>query len=604
MPQAFDVQNPPFDRLSHDEISTLRAALDIGYFPPGDTIIAAGQRSESLHVVIKGRVEERDGDTIESGLGPKDTFDARSLVHGPAGTSFVAAEETLCYLLPKAVVIDLIAKNPGFAAFFYSEISRKLRSYDRRDREGVDSALRAHVRDVRYHAAIFVDGGLSIQAAGQIMQDRNNNTLFVRDGERVGIVTGANLAKAFVVDRKPLEAPVREVSHFEVVSIGVDDFVFAAVIAMTRHNKRRLAVRSDGEYVGVLEDIDILGLVAGNPQLIPGQIEQARVPADLKSCALDIQSQVERLHRQGARVEVIAEITSDLNRRLFAKLFDMIAPVSIRQHGCLLVMGSEGRGEQTVRTDQDNGLLLAQPVPEADLQAFRDAFTAALESFGFPPCPGDVMVRNPRWSQPIDDFIKQVEGWVRASDEEGPMNLGIFFDAVSVTGHHELLDCAKTEMIDLMRGETAHLARFARAIDLFGGASAGVLTSIMASVGVGSDEIDVKKAGTFPIVHGVRTLAIDQGIREVSTARRIEVLADAGLFGADLGRELTSALGYFMEIRLRSQLAAMATGRRERESIVKLGELTTRDRDLLRDALRVVKRFREIVRNRYHLSVF
>lgn len=604
MPQAFDVQNPPFDRLSHDEIGTLRAALDIGYFPPGDTIIAAGQRSESLHVVIKGRVEERDGDTIESGLGPKDTFDARSLVHGPAGTSFVAAEETLCYLLPKAVVIDLIAKNPGFAAFFYSEISRKLRSYDRRDREGVDSALRAHVRDVRYHAAIFVDGDLSIQAAGQIMQDRNNNTLFVRDGERVGIVTGANLAKAFVVDRKPLEAPVREVSHFEVVSIGVDDFVFAAVIAMTRHNKRRLAVRSDGEYVGVLEDIDILGLVAGNPQLIPGQIEQARVPAELKSCALDIQSQVERLHRQGARVEVIAEITSDLNRRLFAKLFDMIAPVSIRQHGCLLVMGSEGRGEQTVRTDQDNGLLLAQPVPEADLQAFRDAFTAALESFGFPPCPGDVMVRNPRWSQPIDDFLKQVEGWVRASDEEGPMNLGIFFDAVSVTGHHELLDRAKTEMIDLMRGETAHLARFARAIDLFGGASAGVLTSIMASVGVGSDEIDVKKAGTFPIVHGVRTLAIDQGIREVSTARRIEVLAEAGLFGADLGRELTSALGYFMEIRLRSQLAAMATGRRERESIVKLGELTTRDRDLLRDALRVVKRFREIVRNRYHLSVF
>jgi CBS domain-containing protein len=267
-------------------------------------------------------------------------------------------------------------------------------------------------------------------------------------------------------------------------------------------------------------------------------------------------------------------------------------------------MGSEGRGEQTVRTDQDNGLLLAQPVPEADLQTFRDDFTAALESFGFPPCPGDVMVRNPRWSQPIDDFLRQIEGWVRASDEDGPMNLGIFFDAVSVTGHHELLDRAKTEMIELMRGETAHLARFARAIDLFGGASAGVLTSIMASVGVGSDEIDVKKTGTFPIVHGVRTLAIDQGIREVSTGRRIEVLAEAGLFGADLGRELTSALGYFMEIRLRSQLAAMATGRRERESIVKLGELTTRDRDLLRDALRVVKRFREIVRNRYHLSVF
>ncbi|RAI45410.1 DUF294 nucleotidyltransferase-like domain-containing protein [Rhodoplanes roseus] len=604
MPQAFDAQNPPFDRLSHDEIGTLRAAIDIGYFPPGETVIAAGQRSEHLHVVIKGRVAERDGDTLESGLGPKDTFDARSLVHGPAGTTFVAAEETLCYLLPKAVVLDLIGRNPGFAAFFYSEISRKLRSYERRDHEGVDSTLRAHVREVRFRPAVFVDGSTTLHDAGQIMQDRNNNTLFVRDGDRVGIVTGANLAKAFVVDRKPLEAPVREVCHFEVVSIGLDDFVFAAVIAMTRHNKRRLAIRGEGGYVGVLEDIDILGLVAGNPQLIPGQIEQARAPADLKSCALDIQSQVERLHRQGARVEVIAEITSDLNRRLFAKLFDMIAPPSIRENGCLMVMGSEGRGEQTVRTDQDNGLLLARPVPEEDLAAFRTAFSGALESFGFPPCPGDVMVKNPRWSQPADDFLVQVEGWIRSPAEDGPMNLGIFFDAVSVTGHPELLDRAKTAMIDMMRGETAYLARFARAIDLFAGASAGMLTSFMASVGVGSDEIDVKKSGTFPIVHGVRTLAIDQGIREVSTARRIDALAEAGLFGADLGRELSSALSYFMEIRLRAQLAAIATGRRERESIVRLGELTTRDRDLLRDALRVVKRFREIVRNRYHLSVF
>ncbi|MTW18240.1 cyclic nucleotide-binding domain-containing protein [Rhodoplanes serenus] len=604
MPQAFDAQNPPFDRLSHAEIGTLRAALDIGYFPPGEPIIATGQRSEHLHVVIKGRVEERDGETIESSLGPKDTFDARSLVHGPAGTAFVAAEETLCYLVPKAVVLDLVARNTGFAAFFYSEISRKLRSYHRRDQEGVDQALRAHVRDVRYHAAIFVDGTMPIEACGHLMQERNNNTLFVRDGARTGIVTGANLAKAFVVDKKPLDAPVREVCHFDVVSIGLDDFVFAAVIAMTRHNKRRLAIRGEDGYVGVLEDIDILGLVAGNPQLIPGQIEQARTPEDLKPCVLDIQAQVERLHRQGARVEVIAEITSDLNRRLFAKLFDLVAPPSIRAAGCLMVMGSEGRGEQTVRTDQDNGLLLAEPVPEADLAAFRIAFSGALEHYGFPPCPGNVMVKNPVWSQPIGDFLRQLDGWVRSPEEDGPMNLGIFFDAVSVTGHHELLDRTKGALIDLMRGETAYLARFARAIDLFAGASAGRLTAFMASVGVGSDEIDVKKAGTFPIVHGARTLAIDRGIREVSTVRRIEALVDDGLIGADLGRELASALSYFMEIRLRAQLAALATDRRERESIVKLGELTTRDRDLLRDALRVVKRFREIIRNRYHLSVF
>jgi len=605
MPQAFDAQNPPFDRLTHDQISQLRAALDIGYFRPGDAIIEQGQRSENLHIVIKGSVEERDGEKIEAVLGPKDTFDSRSLVHGPAGTSFVAADESLCYLVPKAVVLELIAKNTGFAAFFYSEISRKLRSYAvGRENSGVDSTLRARVRDVRYRPAVFVDGSTTIKQAGRVMRDNNNNTLLIREGDVVGIITGTDLAKRIVLEGHTLSTKIRDVCHFDVASINIDDFIFDAVIAMTHHNKRRLAIESNGQYVGVLEDIDILGLVAGNPQLIPGQIERARAIDDLIPSAGDIQSQVERLHKQGARVEVIAEITSDLNRRLFAKIFNLVASPAIREAGCLMVMGSEGRGEQTVRTDQDNGLLLSHPVPEEELQAFRDGFTDALEKFGFPPCPGNVMVRNPQWSQPIDSFMRQLKSWIIAPTDESPMNLGIFFDAVTVIGPNELLARAKSAMIEMMHGESAYLSRFARAIDQFEGASAGVLTSIMASVGVGSDEIDVKKAGTFPIVHGIRTFAIDVGLKEVSTVQRIEALAANGTLGGELARDLVGALSYFMEIRLRSQLRAMKTGKRELEAIVRLSELTTRDRDLLRDALRVVKRFREVVRSRYHLSVF
>ncbi len=556
-------------------------------------------------MVIKGSVEERDGEKIEAVLGPKDTFDARSLVHGPAGTSFVAADETLCYLLPKALVLELIAKNTGFAAFFYSEISRKLRSYGiARESSGVDSTLRARVRDVRFRPAVFVEGSTTIKQAGRAMREHNNNTLLVREGDAIGIITGTDLAKRIVLDGHTLSTKIRDVCHFDVASINIDDFVFDAVIAMTHHNKRRLAVESNGKFIGVLEDIDILGLVAGNPQLIPGQIERARTVDDLILTAGDIQSQVERLHKQGARVEVIAEITSDLNRRLFAKVFNLIGSPAIREAGCLIVMGSEGRGEQTVRTDQDNGLLLARPVPEADLQSFRDGFTNALEKFGFPPCPGNVMVRNPLWSQPIDSFLRQLKGWIIAPNDESPINLGIFFDAVPVIGKHELLDRAKSAMVEMMHGESAYLSRFARAIDQFEGASAGVLTSIMASVGVGSDEIDVKKAGTFPIVHGVRTFAIDEGLKEVPTVARIEALGAKGMLGAELARDLVGALSYFMEIRLRSQLRAMKTGKRELEAIVRLSEMSTRDRDLLRDALRVVKRFREVVRSRYHLSVF
>ena len=132
MPQSFDIHNPPFDRLTHDEATELRAALDIGYFRPGEVIVERNAASDQLHVIIKGSVEERDGDEVEARLGPKDSFDARAVVHGAAGSRFIAAEETLCYLIPRPAILALIRGNPAFAAFFYSEISRKLDSYSRR----------------------------------------------------------------------------------------------------------------------------------------------------------------------------------------------------------------------------------------------------------------------------------------------------------------------------------------------------------------------------------------------------------------------------------------------------------------------------------------
>lgn len=605
MPQAFDAQNPPFDRLSHQEIEELRRVLDIGYFRPGEVIVEKEKPSENLHVIIKGSVEERDGDELEAVLGQKESFDARALVQGSAGASFVAAEETLCYLAPKQFVLDLIRRNAGFAAFFYSEISHKLASAIRfQETEGVDSVLRARVRDARLHPAVFINGGTSIEAAGATMRDRDTNALYVRDGGRCGVVTGMNLSKAVVLDRAPLETKVRDICHFDVVAVDRDDFVFEALIKMTRHNKRRLAVRANGEYVGMLEDIDILGLVAGNSQLIPGRINRAHSIDDLAGAANDIQAQVERLDRQGVKVEVIAEITSDLNRRLLSRLFELTASPSIRAEGCLMVMGSEGRGEQTVRTDQDNGLLLATAVPEDELQAFRERFSGALERFGFPPCPGNVMVKNPQWSQPIEDFIRQIKTWVMTPDEDSAMNLGIFFDAVAVAGRVELVGRAKTALVDMLRGESAYLARFARAIDLFEGASAGMFTSLMASVGVASGLIHIKKSGTFPIVHGIRTLAIDYGLQETPTVKRVEELVRRGILGEGLGRDLVSALSFFMLLRMRSQIRAIKTGAYEMEAIVRIGELSTRDRDLLRDALRVVKQFREVIRNRYHLSLF
>src|SRR5262249_13212698 len=189
-----------------------------------------------------------------------------------------------------------IVYHSGSASFFYPTPTRKFDNYSRgQDVEGMESVLRARVRDARAHQAVFIDGTATIESAGRLMRERDNNALFVRDAERIGIVTGMNLSKAAVLDRRPLATEGRVAPPFDVVPVEEDDFIFEALILMTRHSKRRLAVKANGSYIGVLEDIDILGLVAGNSQLVPGRIDRAQNVDDLAQAAQDIGRQVERL---------------------------------------------------------------------------------------------------------------------------------------------------------------------------------------------------------------------------------------------------------------------------------------------------------------------
>lgn len=598
MPNAFDFSNPPFDRLTAAEAAAFRAAVDVGYFRPDETIVAAGAAADSLFVVIKGAVEERDGEELVALLGPNDSFDTRAIVQGAAAHSFIAREETLAYLAPKELTLKLMRENARFGSFFYLDISRKLEAEARSQEEARSGSLmRTRIGDLFLHPAAFVDASDTIEFAGRKMREIDSNTLFVRDGARTGIVTGMNLAKAVVLNHTPIEAPIGPIARYDIVALDEDDFVFMALIEMTKSNKRRVAVKRRDAFVGVLEDIDLLGFLAGNAQVIAGRIDRATSTADLRTAAREITEQIRVLRRQDVRVEVIAEIVSDLNRRLIARTFQLVAPPELRAQSCLIVMGSEGRGEQTMRTDQDNGLILAGPVDEAMLNAFRRDFTAALEDYGFPPCPGEVMVRNPFWSKPLADYVENFRRWIALPDENAHMNVAIFYDAAAVAGRVDLLEEAKRALIAAVRDERAYLARFAHAVEAFE-TPIGFFNNLIASEGGGA--LDLKKGGIFPIVHGVRSLALEHGLTETSTDERIARLAEAGVFREDFARDLKQSFHFLMRMRLDAQLEE----EKGRGALVKPAELSSVERDLLRDAFKVVKTFREILRRHFNLGMF
>ncbi len=598
MAPLFDITQAPFDRLTPSEADTTRAALDIGYFRPGETIIARDGAPESLFVVIKGAVEEREGDDLVSLRGPGDCFDSRALVQGSGSNAFVAREETLCHLLPRKLALRLINRNPRFAAFFYRDISRKIDAAARAsDDARVSPMMSCRVRDLRLQPPAEIGAEETIEAAARRMSELGAEALLVRDGERVGIVTKADLADAAILSRLPLDAKVGAIAQFELIAVDSDDFVSRAVVEMTKHNKRRVAVAEQGDYIGILEDIDLLGFFAGNSRLIAQRIDRAGSAHELAPLAAEIQAQIRVLRRLGVKFEVVSEIVSDLNRNLIAKLFRFVAPPSVASKGCLIVMGSEGRGEQTVRTDQDNGLILSEPVPEQDLAEFREAFSRALQRFGFPPCPGRVMVNNPIWSKPIDDYRADFRRWLALGDQDAFINLAIFYDAEAVAGDPELVAWTKAELVDLIANEPVMLAHFARAADAFP-SPIGFFNNLVTSKDHG-EALDLKKGGIFPIVHGVRSLAIEHGLMETNTAKRIEKLAEKGALGREFGRELTEALRYLMTLKLDQQLQEI-----DGSSLVRPAELSTMERDLLRDALQIVKRFRELIRRHFTLAMF
>ena len=291
-------------------------------------------------------------------------------------------------------------------------------------------------------------------------------------------------------------------------------------------------------------------------------------------------------------------LVGELNARLFAKLWSLLAPPALIANSCLIVMGSEGRGEQILKTDQDNGLLLRDGFEAPDLAAIATRFNGALAELGYPPCPGDIMLTNPLWRQPLATFRETIRDWLYGSDPEGPMRLAIFFDASAVAGDATLLQEARDHLDRILAGSDAFVARFAAAADQFseGGSWWSWLTTRRDDT-----QLDLKKIGTFPIVHGVRALALRHRVREVGTAARLQRLVAAGALDAALARDLLDALHCLMGLKLAHQLRQRAAGQVP-GNLLRPADLGTLERDTLHGALAIVRRFRALLVQRFRLD--
>ncbi len=606
MPSAFNFSLSPFDALTPEQQARLRSRIDIAYYPEGAVVLEVGADTTCLWVNIKGHVAQMEGEDTVASHGPEDVWDGRALVAGRSSHRFVATEELLAYQLPRDVLMALVSENATFSALLFSDLGQKLSALsERSSAHELQSLTLSRVDEAFLRPAQVVDAQTDVLSVVRILHAHDARAVLVRDAQAcpptLGIFTHTAVQEALLSGR-PLDAtPVREFARFHLVSVKPSDTLGDALALLTRHRVHRLVVAEGDQVLGLLEALDVFGFLSGHSHQLALQIEAARSIEDLAAAASQMNGLLARLHRSGTRVGLIARLVQDLQARLFERAWALLAPPDLVANSCVLVMGSEGRGEQLLKTDQDNALVLRDGYePPADLVGICARFSEALAAFGYPPCPGQIMVSHAQWRQTQSEFAAQVRQWLLMPDAEALVKLAIFLDAHAVAGDASLLQALQQEARRNATHSDALLARFASAVDAFGN-SQGWWNRLL-HLGEAPTAVRLKKEGIFPLVHGVRSLAFQSGLSETGTIARLDALAARGVISAAQASDWGQCLHFLMGLKLQAGLAELDRDQPV-SGMVDVSRLSTLERDLLKDALAVVRHCKTFLHQHFRLDV-
>lgn len=599
-----DLSQPPFNMLDESGRDQLRRGMDMAYYAHDDIILETGQAGEYVFVIHQGEVAEVDPTlpSSSSRIGHYtrgDLFGAISILNGKSRYRFIAEQACQCYLMPKALFQQLCRDYPDFGNFFRQTLAHKARLMtEKRAEGGVTMAgfMLAQAREcMREPVMVAADAGIS-DAVRQLNERQADSVLVMHEGAP-GMITKTDLLNALVLDGRAHASPVVDIAHFSLVTVTPQQYLFEALVQMTRHKVSRVVVVERDQVKGVVELTDVLSYFSSRSYVVSLQVEQANDLETLAAASQRTPELVKALMAQGVKLRFAMDLLAALNGRIINKAWQFTVDERFHADSCLMVMGSEGRGEQILKTDQDNGLILDDTLEWPELESNMQRLTDTLIQLGYPPCPGNIMVSNPEWVGTVSQWQRRIAHWVEVRDGDSLMKLAIMLDAHAVAGNPALLERVRTTLFEAGAKDDLLLAYFARTTLRF-----STPLTLFGSLKKRQHGIDIKKGGIFPIVHGVRTMALERGIVATSTLDRLDALVENGRLKRHFADDLGEALALFTELRLKQQLEEGESAVTKRSDRVVVQELSSLERDLLREALHIVKDFKQRLSHRYHLE--
>jgi CBS domain-containing protein len=443
-----------------------------------------------------------------------------------------------------------------------------------------------------------------------IMREKNISSVVVcENGAPTGIVTDRDLRNKVVArGDAPRSVAVRTIMNAPLITVGEEDFLFEALYRMSRHGIHRVGVVDvTGKLTGIVTDSDVLRLQTRSPQRMIRDIEEADTVEELKSLHARVQGLVLHLVGTGAATRDLVRMIALLNDRILLRLIALLRKERfphLPEGFAFVVLGSEGRREQTLATDQDNAIILADGLSGEEMAMIEDFSRELIDSLiaiGVPSCPGGIMAKNVEWRRSVKDWTHCLDDWFSNATPENILKGSMFLDLRALWGDSALEKTLKTHIAANLHRNAAFLAhmganvlRFPPPLGWFG----RIKTE---KRGKHRGQFDVKKAGIFAVTEGVKVLALENGFLEGGTRERLQHLGRIGVLDRQAAEDLEATFDFLVFMRLRAQVTAIRAGR-EPSNFISLDHLNRMEKGRLQLALEGVKSFQGFLKRHFRLE--
>ncbi len=467
-----------------------------------------------------------------------------------------------------------------------------------------------HIESVCRTPAITCAPDISVIKAARLMSDQNIAGLVVTEEENpVGILSVRDLRDLIATAGENLAGhKVCDIMHAGVITVRHQAYVFEAIFKMAKNNIHHLAVINEKQkLVGVINAIDLLSQQTRSPLYLTQEMEAAESIDELKEINARIIDMVRSAMTAGADtrslVHLIAHFNNGFTQRIIT-LMEKLEGITLPAKAAFLALGSEGREEQTLRTDQDSAMVYADDISPAELDdcaRFADILIDALEFVGIPRCPGNTMASNPQWRHSITEWRQLLERWISVPTGEHMVNFGMFQDFRTIHGDisfektlHDFIYATTQRNMLFFPYVAKNIVRFPAPLGMFGRIK-------VERRGANRGKVDLKKSGIFALTEGASLLALENNVDEGTTWDKLEKLGQMGVLSPQNSEMLCDSFSQLVNFRLQRQLSDLAAGNKPGNAIDPQ-RLPHKAQKQLREALRGVNHLLRFIRDHYRLD--